>query len=118
MRRDGLAQPPIIAGVAKQIAHLYRQIAQRFREGAVVMDDAIEEIGDRLASKRDLRPRHAASQRGARIAAEILLVEAVDRLEQQIELDLGLCVGVESDHFGIQTRISDSSFSTSIGLEI
>ena len=67
--------------------------------------------------KRSSAVRSASFQRRLRVAAEVVVVLQEDRVQQQLQLDLEVDSLVRARrYFGIQTRISDSSLSTSSGL--
>ena len=102
--------------IAKQVAHLDREVVQELGEHRWFAQDPLLQVRDRRAFEAAQRLLHAATKRSRRVIAEIVLVFEEDRLDEQLELDVE--IGRRNGlflHLGIQTRQSDSSLSRSIG---
>lgn len=111
-----LAQVAEVGRVAEQLAHLHGEGVQQ--RGFVL--HPVLELGQGGAVEVPGGLGQPAFEGGLRVAAEVMVVLQVERLEQQPQLDVELLrrhVEHARPHpLGIQTRRSDSSFSTSSGL--
>jgi len=78
---------------------------------------AVLQLRDALALEPAERRPQAPPQRGRRVPAKIVVVEMIDGIDQQLEFDIEFPVGrgVAGAYFGIHTRTSDKSRSTSSG---
>ena len=80
------------------------------------MDYALLQLGERLTAKMPHRRAQPPLERGGRIPTEVVVIRAVDRLDELLELEVEVLFVHGSTHYlGIQTRTSDRSFSTSSG---
>ena len=119
MRHHLAPQRQVIAGVAEQFADLHRHGVDHVgQDGGVAQQPPLQfrQAGTAQPFARQFRP---PDQRGAGIGPEIVMPAAVQRLEEQIQFHhIGGIGGDGLDrHRGIQTRVSDSSLSTSRGLD-
>ena len=86
------------------------------------MQHPVLQLRHRLAIEMQQRRLQAPLERGLRITAKVEVVLVVNGLDQQALLDVqggGFAVwhgGFGKRYLGIQTRTSDSNFSTSSGL--
>ena len=90
---------------------------QQRREDRRLVHHAVLQLRERLAAEAHHGRLHAPAEGGRRIAAEIIVVELVDRLDEQVKFDFESPArgGFRGLYLGIHTRTSDSSFSTSRG---
>ncbi len=75
------------------------------------------QLRQRAAIESAHRRPHPAAQRSRGVAAEVVMVHVINRIDQELELDVELpSRGFCAAYFGIHTRTNDSNFSTSRGL--
>jgi hypothetical protein len=116
-RDDALAQRLEVAGIAEHLADRHGQHVEDVGEGGRIVQHPILELRHGRARQPGHRGAHAALRRGLGIAAEVVVILQVDGVEQQPPLDVEVAGGHDRrPYFGIQTRTSDSSRSTSSGL--
>ena len=116
MRNDLIANRAEIVGIAKHFADLDREIAEQLRQHVPIVQQALLQAGDCRNGELFQRLTQAPLDRGHGIAAEIVVVARIKRFQQQADLDvLDFLHHGRIPHRGIQTRTSDSSFSTSSG---
>ncbi len=78
------------------------------------MQDPVLELRQRLAGEPGHRRAQASLQRCERILPEVVVILQEDRVDEEPELDVEVR-GRQIAYFGIHTRTSDSSLSTSSG---
>lgn len=109
------AQSPIESEVAEHLAHHDGEKRQEFRENAGLMQDSLLQPRQRPAAE----PAHGlgkpALQRCRRVMTEVVVEPEVNGFEEQLELRIeGVFVhGVL--YLGIQTLMSETSLSISMG---
>lgn len=108
-----LAQGAKIGRVAKHLADLDGQEVEQPRENLLVVEDSRLDIGNAVVAPLRARLQQPAFDRCTRIMPEIVMIVAIQGIQQQLDLDI---LDVFAGHLGIHTRTSDSSLSTSIGL--
>src|SRR5664279_4154913 len=75
------------------------------------------QLRQRRATELRHRRGEPALHRGASVGAKVVVVLEIDRVDQESPLDLEIARrGVGDRYFGIHTRTSERSFSTSSGL--
>ncbi len=116
-RHHLFAQRPEVRWVSEHLAHLHGEMIEERRKDLGLAHHAILQLRDALAPKPAERRPQAPPQRGWRIPAKIVVVEMIDGVDQQMELDIEFPVGRghAGAYFGIHTRTSDKSRSTSSG---
>ena len=113
-RHDGTPERAIEGRVAEELAHADREIRQELHDRVVVVQDPVLQHRDRRTIERGERLLDAPPQRRAGVAPKIVLPTGVDRLQQEIDLEIGPALGRHAA-LGNQTRQSDRRRSTSIG---
>ena len=120
VRHHLLADRPEIGRVAEHLADLHGQVAQQRGEHA--RDRAAGfPAARRSVAKPQLLARllQAPLDRGHGVVAEIVVVSPIQRFQQQLDFDVFDFLRHRNvSHRGIQTRTSESSFSTSSGFAI
>ena len=126
-RHDLRPQHAVVARVAEHLAHLDREVVEQHGEEGRFVQHAVLHLRQRAAAEAHHRRRHAPLQRCGRVTAEVVVVLAIDRIDEETQLQVHVAgrhrvdrihrwrSAVGHRHFGIQTRISDRSFSTSSG---
>ena len=116
MRHDLLAQCPEIGGITEHLAHLDGKESHQVGEYGGIAQQQMLKLGQAVAAMLMLGTSQSAMQRSARIAAEIVMIMAEDRFEQQVELQLVPRPEMFFHQRGIHTRTRLSNLSTSSGL--
>ena len=104
-----------MARVAEHLAHRHGEDVEQGREDRGIVKHEILELRERGAIELHHRGIDPALERRGGVLAEVVVIFQVDRIDQQTQLDVR-GAAPRGRHFGIQTRTSESSFSTSSGL--
>ena len=88
VRHDLLAQRPVIVGIAEHLAHLDGEEADQLRQHRRIVQHAILERRQGGAAELFLGVAQAAADRVGGVAAEVVVIAAVQRLEQKRHLDV------------------------------
>jgi hypothetical protein len=125
VRQHFLPEGAEVRRIAKELAHLHGEVVEQGGEDLRLAQQPRLQRRERRAAEAPHRGRQAAPQRRLGVAAEVVVPAAVDRLDDQVELDV---VGLgpfrgwarrhpdRLRHRGSQTRTSERSLSTSSGL--
>ncbi|MNV61112.1 hypothetical protein D3C71_1536060 [compost metagenome] len=113
-RHGMLTQHPEIRRVAEHLRDLHGEVLHRLGEGLRLMQQPVlQRPHGRAVEARHGMP-HAPPQRCQRIVTEVVVVALVDRLQQQLQLQVEQLRFIHRREH--HTRHSETSLSTSIGL--
>jgi hypothetical protein len=115
VRDHFLAQRPEIGRIAKHLADLHRQIIEQARKHRLVVEKIRLHGREAGIAKLPAGLDEAPFDRGAGIVPEVVVVLLEKCFEQELDFDV---LDGFAHQRGIQTRTSDNSLSTSIGLAI